>query len=554
MRIPAPLLLLAAGMVCLQAREPVRFHQAMVVAQEPVAADVGAAVLKNGGNAVDAAVAVAFALAVTHPEAGNIGGGGFALVRSGGTTRFFDFRESAPKSARRDMYLDSTGKPTKDSVLGWRAAGVPGTVAGLEHIHRIYGRKPWSELVEPAVKLAAAGVELSYSEAGAMKQGARILEPFAESKRIFLKGGVFYEPGARFVQPELAATLDRIGRQGAQDFYQGEIARRLAEASHAHGGEITLEDLRSYKVHERKPLEGDYKGYRIITAPPPSSGGVAILEMLAMLEGTGYEKAGAGSAASSHYLAEVMRRAYADRASYLGDPDFSKIPVSGLLNRKYAASLRASIHPDHATPSDTLGAGRPAAYESGETTHFSVIDSAGTIVALTYTINGWWGNGVTVPGLGFLLNNEMDDFAAKPGEPNAFGLVQGEPNAIQPFKRPLSSMTPTIVLRDGKPYLVLGAPGGARIITGVLQVLLNVVDFGLTVQEAVDQPRLHHQWKPDKLYLERGFSPDTKALLEKRGHVLEEVDTVARTEAILIGNGWLQGAQNGRSTGKVAGY
>ncbi|MCC7156418.1 MAG: gamma-glutamyltransferase [Bryobacterales bacterium] len=553
MRILASLLLLLTGAACL-AREPVRTRHAMVVAQEPVAAGVGVTVLKNGGNAVDAAVAVAFALAVTHPEAGNIGGGGFALVRTpDGVARFFDFRERAPRSAGRNMYLDASGKATADSVVGWRAAGTPGTVAGLEHIHRIYGRKPWAELVAPAIRLAAQGVELSYSEATAMKQGARLMERFPESKRIFLKGGEFFEPGEVLVQPELAETLKRTA-QDAADFYRGETARRLAEASRANGGEITLEDLRDYKVVERKPLEGGYKGYHIVTAPPPSSGGVAMLEMLAMLEGSGYEKAGAGSAAASHYLAEVMRRAYADRAAYLGDTDFVKVPVTGLVNPKYAATLRASIDPEKATPSDSLGAGQPVPYESAETTHFNVIDSDGTAVALTYTINAWWGNGVTVPGLGFLLNNEMDDFAAKPGEPNAFGLVQGEANAIQPFKRPLSSMTPTMVLRDGKLFMVLGAPGGARIITGVMQVLLNVVDFGMSVQEAVDQPRLHHQWKPDKLYLEKGFSPDTKALLEKRGHVLEEADTVARTEAILIGEGWLQGAQNGRSTGKVAGY
>ena len=527
MRIRAGILAFAFSLTCLLARDPVRTRHAMVVAQEPVAADVGVSVLKNGGNAVDAAVAVAFALAVTHPEAGNIGGGGFALIRTpDGKSRFFDFRETAPRSATRTMYLDGAGKPTKDSILGWRAAGVPGTVAGLEHIHRLYGRRPWAELVQPAVQLASKGLELSYSEATAMKQGAKMMDPFPESRRIFLKGGAFFEPGETFVQPELAETLVRIAKDGTSDFYRGETARLLAEACKANGGEITVEDLRDYKVIERKPLEGDYKGYHIITAPPPSSGGVGILQMLAMLDGTGYEKSGAGSAASSHYLAEVMRRYYADRAQYLGDPDFSKIPVSGLVNPKYAAILRATIDPDKVTPSEAVSAGQPGPYESSETTHFNVIDNDGTAVALTYTINAWWGNGVTVPGLGFLLNNEMDDFAAKPGEPNAFGLVQGEANAIQPAKRPLSSMTPTMVLRGGRLYMILGAPGGARIITGVMQVLLNVIDFGLSVQEAVDQSRLHHQWKPDKLYLEKGFSPDTKALLEKRGHVLEEVDTL----------------------------
>jgi gamma-glutamyltranspeptidase/glutathione hydrolase len=321
-----------------------------------------------------------------------------------------------------------------------------------------------------------------------------------------------------------------------------------------NGGLITREDLRAYAVVERKPLSGTYKGHEIITAPPPSSGGVGMLEMMGMLQGTGYEKAGAGSAAASHYVAEVMRRYYADRAEYLGDPDFVKVPVSGLVSKEYTRKLRQTIDANRATPSETLGAGNPGPYESTETTHFNVVDEEGNIVAMTYTINGGYGNGVTVPGLGFLLNNEMDDFAAKPGEPNMFGLVQGEANAIAPKKRPLSSMTPTIVLRGGRPYMALGAPGGSRIITGVTQVVLNVIDFGMTVQEAVDQPRLHNQWKPDKLYLEKGFSPDTKAILEKMGHHLEEVTSVGSVEAILMDGGWLQGAQNGRSAGKAAGY
>ena len=547
--------LVCALFATLSAREPVRARRAMVVAQEPLAADTGVAVLKAGGNAVDAAVAVAFALAVTHPRAGNLGGGGFMLVRlADGRSTFIDFRERAPLSATRNMYLDKDGKATNESVVGWRAAGVPGTVAGLEYAHRKLGSKPWAELLKPAIEFAAQGVALSYGEAKNMCDNRTLLEQFAESKRIFLKGDACFEAGERLLQPELAAVLGRISSEGAKDFYTGRTAAILAEESKKAGGEITLADLAGYQVHERVPLSGRYRGFDILTAPPPSSGGVAMLEMMAMLEGSGYEKSGAGSAAASHYLAEVMRRAYADRAQFLGDPDFVKIPVRGLTRKEYAAKLRATIDAERATPSSVVRAGDPAPYESSETTHFNVVDEHGNAVALTYTINSLYGNGVTVPRLGFLLNNEMDDFAARPGEPNLFGLVQGEANAIEPRKTPLSSMTPTIITRDGKLFMVVGAPGGARIINGVAQVIFNVLDFGMNVQEAIDQPRLHHQWLPDTLYLERGFSPDTKALLEKRGHKLRETGGVASVEAILVDGGWLQGAANGRSSGKAAGY
>ena len=532
----------------------------MVVAQEPIATDVGVAVLKAGGNAVDATVAVALALAVTHPSAGNLGGGGFILVRmADGRTSFIDFRERAPLSATRNMYIGPDGKATRDSMVGWRAAGVPGTVRGLEFAHKKLGRKSWSELVQPSVDLAAKGVTLSYAEARSMCGTRKLLEQFPESKRIFLNGGACFEPGDKLVQPELAEVLQRIGREGAKDFYEGQTARILAEEMKKHGGEITLEDLKRYAVVERKPMAGKYRGYDIITAPPPSSGGVGMLEMMGMLAGTGYEKAGAGSAAATHFMTEVMRRYYADRAEFLGDPDFVKIPVKGLTSKAYTEKLRARIDPMKATPSSSLGAGKAFDYESTETTHFNIVDEQGNAVAMTYTINGSYGDGVTVPRLGFLLNNEMDDFAAKPGEANMFGLVQGEANAIQPLKRPLSSMTPTIVLKDGELCLVVGAPGGSRIISGVTQVVLYVLDFGMNVQQAIDQPRLHHQWMPDKLYLERGFSPDTKALLEQRGHKVEETGGVASVEAIMVektvdGKRWLAGAQNGRSAGKAAGY
>jgi gamma-glutamyltranspeptidase/glutathione hydrolase len=540
----------------LSAHEPVRARHAMVVAEEPLAAEAGVAVLKSGGNAVDAAVAVGFALAVTHPFAGNLGGGGFLLVRfADGRSTFIDFREHAPRKASRDMYLDAQGNPTRDSIDGWRSAGVPGSVRGFELAQSKYGRKKWAEAIAPAVQFAEKGFPLSYKAAESLRDAGNLAAD-PESKRIFQKNGAFYGAGDRLIQPELAATLKRIANSGSREFYQGETARRLAAEMAKHGGLITLADLAGYQAVERAPLTGSYRGLTIVTAPLPSSGGIGLLQMLGMLAGSGYEKTGAGSAASIHYTAEVMRRYFADRSLYLGDPGFVKVPVAGLLNPAYIRQRRASINPDRATPSDRLNPGKPAGGEGSETTHYSIVDAEGNAVAVTYTLNNGYGNGITVPGLGFLLNDQMDDFTSKPGAPNLFGLIQGEANSIQPGKRPLSAMTPTIVVRDGKPFLVLGAPGGPRIVTAVLQVLLNVVDFGMNIQDAVDAPRFHHQWKPDKLYLEHGISPDTVALLKARGHDVEYSPGVvlARVEAILIQGGWLQGAADSRWVGKAAGY
>jgi gamma-glutamyltranspeptidase/glutathione hydrolase len=540
------------------AHEPVYARKGMVVAQEPLAADVGVAVLKSGGNAVDAAVAVGFALAVTFPYAGNLGGGGFMLIRmADGRTAFIDFREKAPRKAAHDMYLDASGNATKDSVLGWRAAGVPGTVRGLDLALKKYGTKPWAELLRPAIRLASSGFPISYPQMRSFKSNADGLSQFSESKRIFLKGGAFYDWNETFQQPELARTLERIARHGAKEFYEGETAHILAREMEKNGGLITLDDLREYQAVERKPLEGDYKGYHIITSPPPSSGGVGILQMLGMLDGTGYEKSRAGSASAYHYLAEVMRRYYADRNEYLGDPDFVKNPITAMLDPAYIRARRDSIDPVNATPSDQIRPGLPAgAAEGSDTTHYNIADEQGNVVAVTYTLNNGYGSKVTVPGLGFLLNDEMDDFAAKPGTPNLFGLVQGETNSIAPSRRPLSSMVPTIVLKDGKPFLDLGAPGGSMIITAVLQVMLNVMDFGMNVQDAIDFPRIHHQWKPDTLGFERGISPDTIALLKKAGYPIEEAKpiVIARVEAILLSDGWLQGGHDERGNGKAVGY
>ena len=539
------------------ARQPVHARHAMVVAQESIAADVGVSVLQKGGNAVDAAVAVGFALAVTHPFAGNLGGGGYMLVRlSDGRATFIDFRERAPERASHDMYLDAQGKPTRDSIEGWRSSGVPGTVRGFELALSKYGKRSWNDDLAPAVELATKGFPVSY----ALSQSLRIsrsLGTSADSKRIFQKNGAFFDVGDLLVQPELAQTLERIARNGANEFYEGETAQRLAREMSAHGGLISLSDLKGYRAIERTPLQGTYKGYTILTAPPSSSGGIALLEMLGILEGTNYERGGAGSASAIHYLAEAMRRAYADRNAYVGDPDFVKVPIAGLLDPAYLARLRASIDPERATPSSLVRPGRPAGTEHDQTTHYTVVDAEGNAVAVTYTLNGGYGNGITVPGLGFLLNNEMDDFAAKPGTPNMFGLVQGESNAIQPGKRPLSSMTPTIVVKDGKLFMTAGAPGGSRISTAVLQVILNVVDFGMNVQDAVDAARVHHQWLPDTLSLEHGISPDTVALLQARGYTVDYAPGVvlAQVAAIVNDGDWLQGGSDGRSAaGKAAGY
>ena len=538
-------------------RQPVRAKQGMVVAMESIATDVGVSVLQKGGNAADAAVAVGFALAVTHPFAGNIGGGGYMLIRmADGRTTFIDFRERAPEKSTRDMYLDAQGNPTKASIEGWRSSGVPGSVRGFEMANTKYGTRKWADNLAPAVELATKGYQVSYALAEGLKN-SRSLTADPESKRIFQREGKFFDVGETLVQPELGRTLQRIASRGASEFYDGETAVRFADEMAKHGGIISVNDLKNYKAIEREPLQGTYRGYQVITAPPSSSGGIALLEMLGILEGTDFAQGGFGSAQTIHYEAEAMRRAYADRNEYIGDPDFVKNPIAGLLDKAYLTKLRSTIDPEKATPSAQVKPGQPAGVEKTETTHFSVVDSQGNAVAVTYTLNGGYGNGITVPGLGFLLNNEMDDFTSKPGTPNMFGLVQGERNAIAPGKRPLSSMTPTILAKDGKLFMTVGAPGGSRISTAVLQVILNVIDFGMNIQDAVDAPRVHHQWQPDRLSLERAISPDTVALLKSRGYEVDYAPGVvlAQTAAILNADGWLQGASDGRSAaGKAAGY
>ncbi|MEO7650185.1 MAG: gamma-glutamyltransferase [Bryobacteraceae bacterium] len=544
-------LTLAPGAV----RQPVRSRKAMVVTREPHATDVGLEVLKAGGNAIDAAVAVGLALAVTHPSAGNIGGGGFMLIRlADGRSTFLDFRERAPLTATRNMYLDAKGEPTEDSQFGYRASGVPGTVKGLAFAHRKYGSKPWADLVAPSVALAKQGFTVTYALAYSLRSKDKLFSRFPDSKRIFLKDGAFYEPDETLIQPDLARTLERIRTKGEKDFYEGETARLLAADMKKHRGLITQRDLKDYRVEERKPLLGGYKGYDIITAPPPSSGGIGILQMLGVLEPTTYESAGPGSASCIHMMAETMRRFFADRSEHFGDPEFFRVPTSGLLSKQYIDGIRTSIDPGRATPSLDVKPGKPVPAESAETTHYSIVDAEGNVAAVTYTLNGGYGSGVTATGLGFLLNNEMDDFSAKPGAPNMYGVVQGEANAIAPRKHPLSSMTPTIVLRDGKFYLVLGSPGGPTIINTVLQVLVNVLDFRMNIQQAVDWPRIHHQWLPDELRMEWGFSPDTVDLLKARGHNIKLVTSQGEVAAILLDGGWLQGAADGRTDAAAKGF
>lgn len=495
----------------------------VVVCDEPLAAEVGASILRKGGNAVDAAVGVAFALAVVEPSAGNIGGGGFMLVRmKDGRQTFIDYRECAPRKASRDMYLDAKGELTNQSTLGPKAAGVPGTVAGMTEASKRFGRLPWADLVQPSVRLASTGFRLSESQAGGIRGDASRMSRFPTTLRTYLRDGRFYEAGELVRLPELGETLARVRDGGADGFYRGVTAKMIADHMAKAGGLIDEKDLADYRVRVRKPLVGTYRGYQVVTAPPPSSGGTALLEMLNILEGF---ESKPEPGLHAHLIAEAMKRAFADRSDLLGDPDFVSVPVGKLTSKSYAKQLREGIKLDAATPSAQIKPGAFAERERKETTHFSVIDGEGNAVANTYTLNGSYGSADTVEGAGFLLNNEMDDFAAKPGSPNMFGLIQGEKNAIAPGKRPLSSMTPTIVLRKGKVEMVLGSPGGPTIINTVLHVLLNRVDMGLSPEESVKAPRFHHQWLPDRLVVERAMPAALVEALKRRG---QAVTTTAR--------------------------
>ncbi len=506
-------------------RDPVEAEHGIVTSASVLASQIGADVLKRGGNAADAAVATGLALAVSYPRAGNLGGGGFAVLRlADGRLTTIDFRETAPAAATRELFQDAQGNVVPGrSTVGHLASGVPGTVAGLELLYQRYGshRLTWAQLVEPARRLADKGFAVTPALARDMQASTKLLGRFEESRRIFLRNDHPYEPGELFKQADLAATLHRIERHGAKEFYTGKTAELIAAEMAAHDGLITRADLAAYRAVEREPLRGHYRGYEIVTMAPPSSGGIALIQMLGMLESRDVSSLGFNSAAKIHLFAEVMRRAFRDRAEFLGDPDFVRVPTAHLLDPDYITQSMRSFDPEHATPSKALPPAAMPPKESTETTHFSIVDAAGNAVAITYTLNGLWGNGVTVKGAGFLLNNEMDDFTSKVGVRNGYGLLQGESNAIAPGKRPLSSMTPTIVLKDGKPFLVTGSPGGPTIINTVLLVITNVIDFHMSVTQAVDAPRFHHQWMPDSIDHEPFFtSPDTVALLEKEGHAL----------------------------------
>jgi len=577
------LLLMAAAFV-LHSRaasgstEPVHAQHGIVVSAHELASRAGVEMMEAGGNAVDAAVAAGFALAVVHPAAGNLGGGGFMLVRmADGKTHFLDYRERAPAAATRDMYLDPQGNVIEGaSEIGYKAIGVPGSVAGMVYAERKYGKLTLKEVMGPAIRLARDGYALSWSEAGDLHD--KYLAEFPESRRIFQRDGKYYLPGEIFRQPDLARTLERIAVK-PDDFYHGALARELAAAMQKGGGLITADDLAHYEVKEREPIRGTYRGYDIISAPPPSSGGTVLIESLNILEGYDLAKLGDRSAQSIHYTTEAFRRAFFDRAEFMGDPDFSKIPVAQLIDKKYGAAWRDSIDSDHASASRELkrpaifseleqyAAAHPlprANHESPHTTHYSVVDAEGNAVAVTTTINDWFGSRVTAEGLGFLMNDEMDDFSAKPGVPNSDGLIQGAANVIGPGKRPLSSMTPTIVVHDGKVFLVLGSPGSSKIITTVANVLMGVIDYRMNIQEAVNAPRFHNQWLPDVLNVERWFSPDTVHALQKMGYhvqygLREGPDaggywSDAECIAIDQKSGELLGASDGRNNGKAVGY
>jgi gamma-glutamyltranspeptidase/glutathione hydrolase len=553
---PAPLTSPSAPPISIPAAQPVTARHGMVVAQEARAARIGAAILQKGGNAVDAAVAVGFAMAVTYPRAGNLGGGGFMVIhRPGQDPIAIDYRETAPAAMTRDVFLDEQGeadpKKSRESGLG---VGVPGTVAGLALAHERFGSGRFSlaDLIAPSIPLAREGIPVEDDVADSLPQVAERLTRWPSTMKIFGRDGALLTSGDRLVQNDLAATLEAISRDGPRAFYTGTIAERIATAVREAGGLMTPADLAAYKPVLRPPVRGTYRGYDIVSMPPPSSGGVHLVEMLNVLEGYDLRKSGAGSPDTVHLMAETMRRVYADRALFMGDPDSVAIPVAGLTSKAYAAKLRAGIDPTKARPSTDIRLGEPPPAEGQNTTHFSVIDRDGMAVSNTYTLNLSYGVGLVAEGTGVLLNNELDDFAAKPMTPNAYGLVGFDANAPGPGKRPLSSMTPTIVLTDGKPVLITGSPGGSRIITAVLNTIVNVIDHGMTVAQAVSAPRVHHQWLPDKLFVEPGLPAETIAALQARGHTIEETRPFGSVNSIAVTPDGLVGAADARTRGSLA--
>ena len=556
--------------ICLQvpvfgaAPDPVRGKHAMVASQHELASKIGVEIMKKGGNAVDAAIAVGLALAVVYPEAGNIGGGGFMLIRRPDGKAFaVDYREMAPKAATRDVFVDKEGNLIRGeggSTIGYRASGVPGTLAGFDHAFKKYGsgKVKWEDLVDPARRLATDGYVLTHRLASLLVAYREHLAKYPDSNRIFLNNGNFFKEGDLFKQAELGATLARVQKDGAQEFYLGETARMIADDMKANNGLITLEDLKNYVAKDREPLRGSYRGHEIITMPPPSSGGIVMLQVLNMLEPYNIKAMGHNSAAELHLYTEASRRAFADRAEYMADPDFAEVPTALLSNKTYSTKRMTNFDAKKAFPSAAMKPGELVKAEGTETTHYTVVDPAGMVVSNTYTINDLYGSRVTAKGTGVLLNDEMDDFAARPGRPNLFGLIQGERNKVEGGKRPLSSMTPTIVMKkDGTPWFAVGARGGPRIISAVMQTVINIVDFEMNIQQAIDAPRIHHQWLPDEINFEQfGVSADTMNILVSYGHrFAQRPGNIASATGIMIDrDGVRLGTIDSRSDGAAIGY
>ena len=529
---------------------PVWAKNGMVATQEALASDIGLQILKDGGNAVDAGVAVGFALAVTLPRAGNIGGGGFMMIYDAeqGETVALDYREKAPSSASRDMYLDEDGNAVSDlSRFHGLAVGVPGTVAGLLKALEDHGTMSREQVMAPAIALAEDGIEVTAGLSESLEALSDRLQKWPSTKKVFFKpDGSAYQPGERLYQPELARSLKLIATQGADGFYKGETARSIVKAVNDAGGSMSLQDLANYEAIARTPVTGDYRGYEIVSMPPPSSGGIHIVQILNILEGYPLKDYGHNSAQTIHLMSEAMQLAYADRAEYLGDSDFIDVPASGLTSQAYADQLRTLIDPDKATPASTIKANNPLPYESDQTTHFSIVDKDGNAIANTYTLNFSYGTGLVADGTGILLNNEMDDFSAKPGTPNGYGLLGGEANSVEANKRPLSSMSPTLVFKDDKPYIVTGSPGGSRIITTVTQIISNVIDHDMNIAEATHAPRIHDQWLPDEIRVEKALNIDTIKKLESMGHTVSPKAAMGSTQSIMITPNGVYGSSDPR--------
>ena len=537
---------------------PIVAQNGMVATQHPIATQVGKKILQDGGNAVDAAVAVGFALAVVLPRAGNLGGGGFMIVydHESDAIQAINYREMAPRASTKDMYLDKKGDVDSDLFnSSYMSIGVPGTVAGLCYALEEYGTMSLKEVMKPAIRLAKKGFEVTYDLEQALIQYEDRLKRCEATKEVFYKNNKFYKCGDVLKQPNLAWSLMQICKKGKDAFYGGEVGQRITKGVTNQGGLLSLTDLQNYTVSVSDAVIGDYRGYKIASMPPPSSGGVHLIQILNLLEGYNLDSLTYGSAESIHLMAEAMRIAYADRSQHMGDPDFWDVPVEGLISKAYANDLREKINNDAANKSLDINPGMPQDYESEETTHFSIVDKWGNVVSNTYTLNFSFGSGLMAEGTGILLNNEMGDFAAKPGAVDAYGLVGGEANAVEPGKRPLSSMTPTIVFKDDKPFLVTGSPGGSRIITTVLQIILNVVDHNMNIAEATHAPRIHHQWYPDILYYDGLLSIDTRRLLVSKGHTVQRRNAMGSPQSILIIDGYIFGSSDPRRPdGRTVGY